>query len=204
MMLIELFVPNGALSADRRRDVAERLLTELTYEENFTPAVLETVRDLFHVIVHEPDEWITGGRPAQPPYYLVRVSIPGGSMINDEGRAHYISTITRVLAETDEDPARFHREPLVCVHIVAVPGGDFGTLGQAMRESDLIKMMMGAGAGAPARLVEPGAETAVDPVCGMTVALTGTAITLQHDGATYVFCCEGCREVFAERVGVSA
>jgi xanthine dehydrogenase accessory factor len=40
------------------------------------------------------------------------------------------------------------------------------------------------------------AVTAVDPVCGMTVAVgTGTP-SLEHDGETFHFCCEGCKEAF--------
>jgi xanthine dehydrogenase accessory factor len=35
----------------------------------------------------------------------------------------------------------------------------------------------------------------VDPVCGMTVAVEG-AISAEHDGQTYVFCCEHCRLAF--------
>jgi xanthine dehydrogenase accessory factor len=40
----------------------------------------------------------------------------------------------------------------------------------------------------------PPAE-AVDPVCGMTVALA-SAEALVHDGTTYAFCCAGCRARF--------
>ena len=43
---------------------------------------------------------------------------------------------------------------------------------------------------------EPVPDTAVDPICGMSVALTETAITLEHDGATYAFCNAGCRDIF--------
>jgi xanthine dehydrogenase accessory factor len=40
----------------------------------------------------------------------------------------------------------------------------------------------------------PPAE-AVDPVCGMTVSLAG-AETVVYQGATYAFCCDGCRARF--------
>jgi Cu+-exporting ATPase len=39
-------------------------------------------------------------------------------------------------------------------------------------------------------------ETAVDPVCGMTVDVTPDAITSQHAGHTYYFCSEGCKKRF--------
>ncbi len=41
------------------------------------------------------------------------------------------------------------------------------------------------------------AATAVDPVCGMTVAALPGTPSLEHEGETVFFCCEGCRDRFA-------
>lgn len=41
-------------------------------------------------------------------------------------------------------------------------------------------------------------ETAVDPVCGMDVALEDPPATVTHDGEEYYFCCQGCAEAFAD------
>jgi xanthine dehydrogenase accessory factor len=43
----------------------------------------------------------------------------------------------------------------------------------------------------------PAPETAVDPVCGMTVAITATALRHEHAGQTWYFCGPGCRTGFA-------
>ena len=48
--------------------------------------------------------------------------------------------------------------------------------------------------GAAVELVE--AFEAVDPVCGMTVSITGASETAVHDGRTYYFCGAGCRTRF--------
>ena len=40
------------------------------------------------------------------------------------------------------------------------------------------------------------ARTAVDPICGMTVAVAFGTPALQHEGETIYFCCEGCRSKF--------
>jgi xanthine dehydrogenase accessory factor len=40
------------------------------------------------------------------------------------------------------------------------------------------------------------APTAVDPVCGMTVAAAPGTLSLEHDGQTVYFCCEGCKTKF--------
>lgn len=45
-----------------------------------------------------------------------------------------------------------------------------------------------AGAGEPAE--------AIDPICGMTVAIAGARHTAEHAGRTWYFCCGGCRERF--------
>jgi xanthine dehydrogenase accessory factor len=39
--------------------------------------------------------------------------------------------------------------------------------------------------------------TAVDPVCGMTVAIAADTPRLELDGEVAYFCCEGCRSGFA-------
>ena len=41
------------------------------------------------------------------------------------------------------------------------------------------------------------AEVAVDPVCGMEVAVTPAALSLAHAGRTWYFCADGCRRAFA-------
>jgi xanthine dehydrogenase accessory factor len=47
------------------------------------------------------------------------------------------------------------------------------------------------------------AETAeaIDPVCGMTVAIAGARHTAEHAGHTWYFCCGGCRERFLAAPG---
>jgi xanthine dehydrogenase accessory factor len=40
--------------------------------------------------------------------------------------------------------------------------------------------------------------TAIDPVCGMTVTISPSALSLERDGVTYYFCGAGCRTAFAK------
>jgi xanthine dehydrogenase accessory factor len=52
---------------------------------------------------------------------------------------------------------------------------------------------------APAPIAAPAAQapaTAVDPVCGMTVAAAESTLQLEHNGVTVYFCSPGCRAVF--------
>src|SRR5439155_10554606 len=39
-------------------------------------------------------------------------------------------------------------------------------------------------------------EMTTDPVCGMEVDPAKAAARREHDGATYYFCCDGCRDLF--------
>ncbi len=39
-------------------------------------------------------------------------------------------------------------------------------------------------------------EYAIDPVCGMKVALPNKKSSADHDGDTYYFCCAGCARKF--------
>lgn len=41
---------------------------------------------------------------------------------------------------------------------------------------------------------------AVDPICGMTVAAVASTPSLQHDGETVYFCCEGCKSKFEAQI----
>jgi len=43
---------------------------------------------------------------------------------------------------------------------------------------------------------EPGDALATDPVCGMTVDPADAAASVEHDGETYHFCCQGCADAF--------
>jgi xanthine dehydrogenase accessory factor len=45
-------------------------------------------------------------------------------------------------------------------------------------------------------LAPPAPETAVDPVCGMEIAVTPATPRLEHAGRSVFFCCEGCRDAF--------
>jgi YHS domain-containing protein len=208
MMFIELFIPKGTLSEEKRRHISERIIAELFVVDSAPAAVLEAGRAITQVVIHEPDQWNVGGQPiapTEPPRYLVRASVP--EAWREEMSKHFISLVTRVLAEADKDPQRLYQEPHAWVHIMGVPEGSCGVFSQVMRSTDIIKLITKPFREAPEGSLpteEPAPGTAIDPICGMAVPLTGTAITLEHNGTLYAFCSHGCRVVFAEEVGQTA
>jgi YHS domain-containing protein len=203
MLLIELFAPKGALGAEQRRRIPERLIDAIS-EAGAPAEIIEAWRALTHVVVHEPSEWVVGGRalePGEPPRYIVRVSVPGAW--RKDMSAHAIARLTQALAEEDPHPQRLYQEPLVWVQIVGVAEGSYGAFGKVMRSTDIVKMITKPYREASAGRIpteEPAPGTAIDPICGMTVALTDAAITLEYAGTTYAFCSSGCRSVFAEEL----
>jgi len=58
-----------------------------------------------------------------------------------------------------------------------------------------------AGGPAGGQLPRPVSAQAVDPVCGMTVAVSDASLRLEHDGRTWYFCGPGCRQAFADDPG---
>jgi xanthine dehydrogenase accessory factor len=51
--------------------------------------------------------------------------------------------------------------------------------------------------GRPVIEAEPTAQTAIDPVCGMTVATVDSSLHLDHAGERFWFCGSGCLRAFA-------
>ena len=45
------------------------------------------------------------------------------------------------------------------------------------------------------------ANTALDPICGMTVAAVAGTLSVRHDGETVYFCGEGCKSAFEKQHG---
>jgi xanthine dehydrogenase accessory factor len=53
-----------------------------------------------------------------------------------------------------------------------------------------------APAAAPPQGSDPPARIAVDPICGMTVAAVASTPSVERDGETFYFCCDGCKAKF--------
>jgi xanthine dehydrogenase accessory factor len=70
--------------------------------------------------------------------------------------------------------------------------------------AELVKLRASGALFSPERsrltLLDP--PTAVDPVCGMTVAADSSSRPLASGGVTYYFCCAGCRATFEESLAV--
>ncbi|NLU71929.1 hypothetical protein HCC61_04385 [Streptomyces sp. HNM0575] len=212
MLLIEVWVPRGALSEAERQSLGRRLVDTLMVEDDsHAIEVIDAQRMITQVLVHEPATWVLGQRtsadPADPPRYLVRVSAPA-SWRKEISRS-VVELVTGVLGEIERaagrDPERVRREPHAVVLVDGISEGGIGIRGEVMGSMDLMEFVSrpyrdGSDSG-------PTAGTAqgklIDPVCGMGVEIDASTPTLVHEGALYGFCHGLCRRAFAEEHGVS-
>lgn len=200
MTLIEVFVPKGSLSEADRDALGEHLATELLSGEG---DVVRRARAMAWVLIHEPRNWTVGGSAVasiDPPRFIVRLTVPGGHM-NDAQRAEAVARITRALSSFAGDSQRLYRHPHAWVQIVEAPDGSLGLFGQVLGNADLVQLIVDPAHEAVVRKrahATPADGKLVDPICGMTVELTDTAITLELDGEIVAFCSTACRDAFAE------
>ena len=212
MLLIEVFVPAGALREEERQALGRRLIDTLMVEDDsHAIEVLDAQRTITQVLVHEPATWVLGQRPAadpvDPPRYLVRVTVPASW--RKEMCEHTVRIVTGVLADTERaagrDPERMRSEPHAVILVDGISEGGIGIHGRVMGSLDLTELISrryrDEAAGRPAP--RPPRGTLVDPICGMSVDLDDSALTLVHEGVLYGFCHGMCRRAFADEHGLS-
>jgi xanthine dehydrogenase accessory factor len=102
--------------------------------------------------------------------------------------------LLRILPDADADASQVDDEELmreqgaVTVQNPCLSGGAIEVFREPVLPAPWIRL-----SAAPA---VPAATTAVDPICGMTVAAGPGTPSLEDDGGTVYFCCEGCRTTF--------
>ena len=148
MPFVEVFTPRGALSEARRNAVGERLVAQVMQAEGApdTPAA----RSISWLIWQEVDAWWVGGHragSAAAPRFVVRVAVPAGSL-DDAKRRDMVERVTRVLAETDDDPDRLMQTPVAWVHINEIPEGNWGAMGRVVRFADIAEFVVTGGVSA--------------------------------------------------------
>jgi YHS domain-containing protein len=199
-------------SEGERQALGHRLIDTLMAEDDsHAIEVIDAQRMITQVLVHEPATWVLGQRPAadpaDPPRYLVRVTAPASWRKEMSGPA--VEIVTGVLAETERaagrDPERVRRKPHAVILVDGISEGGIGIHGRAMGSMDLMELVSRPyrdhPAARPAPDPPPGKLT--DPVCGMSVDLDDSTLTLVHEGALYGFCHGMCRRAFADEHGVS-
>jgi hypothetical protein len=138
MMFVELFATAGYLDPRRRRRIAERLGTiqelgnpsEEVDEEELASRSAAVWGSMVHVVVHEPEAWVIGGRmraEQDAPQFAVRISVPGPWRMDMS--EVLIAYSTRIIVEECTAAGGTAREPKVLVQVTGITEGSIGLQG---------------------------------------------------------------------------
>jgi xanthine dehydrogenase accessory factor len=158
---------------------------------------------------HDEERVLTEALRCGVPYVaLVASDVRGQSVresldVSEEDRARlHTPAGLEIGAETPEEIAL-----AILAEIVALR--PYGPAGRAPGPRVAVTKMAGQGHPAAGTSAEPApataapapvvisTETAIDPVCGMEVAVSEASIQLERAGKLYYFCSEGCRDAFS-------
>jgi phenylpyruvate tautomerase PptA (4-oxalocrotonate tautomerase family) len=147
--MIDVTLPEGALSDEQRDALGERLTNTILKWEG--AAEIPFSRQITVVYFDERPAgsiYVAGARETEP-RYRVLVTIPEGSITDDERKAGLVEEITRDVVEVDgtEDEAASFR---VWVFIHEVPDGHWGGAGRVFRLRDIVKLARSGGEVVPA------------------------------------------------------
>jgi xanthine dehydrogenase accessory factor len=124
------------------------------------------------------------GRGEQPALTeALRIGVPYVGLIASRIRG---AGVLASLDVTDEQRSRVH----------SPAGLDIGGRTAAEIALSVLAELVAERRAAERHAPAPAPATAVDPVCGMTVAAVDTSTHVTIDGVTTWFCCEGCRRAF--------
>jgi phenylpyruvate tautomerase PptA (4-oxalocrotonate tautomerase family) len=142
--MIDVTLPEGALSDEQRDALGERLTNTILKWEG--AAEIPFSRQITVVYFDERPAgsiYVAGARETEP-RYRVLVTIPEGSITDDERKAGLVEEITRDVIEVDgsaDEAASFR----VWVFIHEVPDGHWGGAGRVFRLRDIVKLARSGG-----------------------------------------------------------
>lgn len=141
MPMLDVYVPEGALSAAAEEALLDRLTEILVRWEGFDPAD-PAVRAVSWVWLHRPAAVFVGGGRTATPRYKVVATVPEGQL-DERGLAGVIAEVTD--AVLDAEGGRWPRQPgRVWVFPVEVPDGHWGGNG---RPTPLAEILLRSGSG---------------------------------------------------------
>ena len=149
MPMIDVTLPEGALTPEARDTLAEQLTTTLLKWEG--AAEIPFSRQITLVYFDERPEgyvYVAGERATEPRYRLL-VTIPEGSIKDDERKAGLVEELTKLVLDAEGatgDEAAFR----VWVFIHEVPDGHWAGAGRVFRLRDIVKLARSGGEVVPA------------------------------------------------------
>jgi phenylpyruvate tautomerase PptA (4-oxalocrotonate tautomerase family) len=147
--MIDVTLPEGALSEEQRNKLGERLTDTILKWEG--AAEIPFSRQITVVYFDErPAGYVyVAGEQETQPRYRVLITIPEGSIKEDERKAGLVDEVTRDILEVagdTSDEASFR----VWVFIHEVPDGHWAGAGHIFRLRDIVKLARSGGEAVPA------------------------------------------------------
>lgn len=149
MPMIDVTLSEGALSKEQRDALAERLTNTILKWEGASEIPFSREITLVYFDERPADAVYVAGAPAAQPRYRVLVTIPEGSIRDEERKAGLVEDVTRDVLAVDGaegDAAAFR----VWVFIHEVPDGHWAGAGRIFRLRDIVKLARSGGEVVPA------------------------------------------------------
>ena len=147
--MIDVTLPEGALSPEARDKLADELTTTLLKWEGAGDIPFSRQITLVYFDERPQGSVYVAGERATEPRYRVLVTIPEGSIKDDERKAGLVEEITKLVVDADGatgDEASFR----VWVFIHEVPDGHWAGAGHIFRLRDIVKLARSGGEVVPA------------------------------------------------------
>ena len=140
MPMLDVTIPEGALSEEAERRLLARLTDVLLEHEGADPNN-PVARSVAWVYLHRPAAVFVAGEPEREPHYRVVVTVPQGQF-DDERRAGMVAAVTEAVLDAEEGSRR-RDASRVWVFPTEMPEGTWGAEGRIVRLADIVDLVIG-------------------------------------------------------------
>src|SRR5215217_4711787 len=137
--MIDVTLPEDALTDEQRSALADRLTTTILKWEGAADIPFSRQITLVYFDERRAGSIYVAGELAADPRYRVLVTIPEGSITDDERKAGLVEEITRDVLEFDGGAGGDAAAMRVWVFIHEVPDGHWAGAGRVFRLRDIVK-----------------------------------------------------------------
>jgi phenylpyruvate tautomerase PptA (4-oxalocrotonate tautomerase family) len=138
--MLDITIPDGALSEEAERRLLSRLTDVLLEHEGADPTN-PVARSVAWVFLHRPAVVFVAGEAEQEPHYRVVVTVPQGQF-DDERRAAMVAAVTEAVLDAEEGSRRRDANR-VWVFPTEMPEGTWGAGGRIVRLADIVNYVVG-------------------------------------------------------------
>lgn len=206
MILVEVVAPQGRLDDHDRDRLAADVVGGLLKASGAPESTMTRARAVTHVWFREVQAWHTGdGRVPDDGAPPVVVNVTAPDAWREEMSPVVIAVVRAAVGRLDVRRGWERRGGDLWVNLTGVLDRSIGLNGRPATAADLVAYVteeFRASGEAAAAAEHLPAGMLLDPVCGMQVRASATALTLEHDGQTHGFCSRGCRAAYAEEHGL--